>query len=48
VHVLRATLWDRCRVATSNVDTPFGAAASPGEAAVDLYWLPLSFTIVKK
>jgi hypothetical protein len=39
--VLRATLWDRCRMATSGISTPFGAAAGPEEAAVDLYWLPL-------
>lgn len=30
-----------CRVATSGIGTPFGAAAVPETAAVDLYWLPL-------
>ena len=39
--VLRAALWDRCRVGTSGIGTRFGAAAGPENAAVDLYWLPL-------
>jgi hypothetical protein len=39
--VLRATLWDRCRGATSGIGTPFGAAPGPEKAAVDLCWLPL-------